>query len=59
MKSRYSGNCFLCHKFVPAGKGDIQSIGSLPKHIKIKHTGPNYRGNWLIRCFDCKGKGNI
>jgi len=42
MLTKYAGNCFRCHKHVQIKEGDIQRAN----------------GDWLIRCFACKGKGN-
>ncbi len=56
--NKYPEKCFICGKDVPAGNGDFQSVGSLPKDIRKQYTGVNYRGKWLIRCFNCKGVGN-
>lgn len=56
--TRYDGICFMCGKTVKAGKGDFQSIGSLSKELKKNYTGANYKGKWLVRCFQCKGLGN-
>lgn len=58
MLIKYPGVCDWCGKKVEAGKGDFQSVGSLPKHIREKFTGKNYKGRWLIRCFNCKGRPN-
>jgi DNA-directed RNA polymerase subunit N (RpoN/RPB10) len=58
MLTRFDGVCFKCGKTVKAGKGDFQSIGSLSKELKKQHTGKNYHGKWLVRCFSCKGTGN-
>jgi hypothetical protein len=55
----YPGNCDFCGKYVPKGKGDFQSIGSLSKKQKKLFTGVNYKGKWLIRCFQCKHTGNV
>lgn len=52
--TRYDGNCFMCGEFVKAGKGDFQSVGTLPKEIRSK-----YNRKWLVRCFSCKGLGNV
>jgi len=48
----------MCDKEVPPRKGDFQHIKSLPNKEKVKHTGANYHGKWLVRCFACKGLGN-
>lgn len=56
--NRFAGKCFICGHDVPTGKGDFQSVGSLPKDIRKNYTGANYKGKWLIRCFKCKGSGN-
>lgn len=53
--TQYNGICFMCGKNVPAGRGDFQSVGSLPKKDRSKYAG---RGKWLVRCFQCKGLGN-
>lgn len=53
--TRYDGVCFRCGKTVKAGKGDFQSVGSLPKPQRAKYAG---KGKWLVRCFGCKGVGN-
>ncbi len=58
MRTQYPGVCFKCNRNVPAGKGDFQSIGSLPKGMRSNYTGANYKGKWLVRCFLCKGTGN-
>ena len=52
--TRYDGDCFRCGTFVKAGKGDFQSVGTLPKKERVK-----YRKRWLVRCFGCKGLGNV
>lgn len=57
--TKYKGTCDFCGKNVPAGKGDFQSIGSLSKKAKALYTGANYKGKWLIRCFGCRGTGNM
>ena len=54
--NKYKGICFICGKEVLPHRGDFQSIGSLPKKIRKKYTGVNYKGKWLVRCFNCKGK---
>lgn len=43
----------MCGKDVPAGKGDFQSVGSLPKSWRSK-----IMGRWVVRCFGCKDLGN-
>lgn len=57
--NRYKGICFICGQNVPPRKGDFQNISTLPKSIRKKYTGVNYKGSWLVRCFGCKGLGNI
>jgi len=57
--NKYKGVCFICDKEVLPYKGDFQSIECLPKKIKKGYVGANYKGKWLVRCFACKGKGNI
>ena len=54
----YEGICDWCGVKVPPCRGDFQSIGSLPKDYKKWYTGLNYKGRWLIRCFNCRGTGN-
>jgi hypothetical protein len=56
---RYAGTCDFCGKHTLSGKGDFQSIGSLSKKTKQLYTGAGYKGKWLIRCFKCKGTGNV
>ncbi len=51
----FGGICDFCGKDTKAGKGHFQSIGSLGKKEKAFFTGVNYKGKWLIRCFQCKG----
>lgn len=58
MLTKYKGVCDFCGRETHAGKGDFQSIGSLPQKYKHLYTGKNYQGKWLIRCFHCKGAGN-
>lgn len=52
--TRYDGNCFRCGTSVKAGKGDFQSVGTLQKKDRSK-----YNRKWLVRCFACKGLGNV
>ena len=42
--NRYPGICWKCEKQVPAGGGDFELVGSLPKDVKPKYTGKNYKG---------------
>lgn len=56
--TRYAGQCAFCGKQTPAGKGDFQSKGSLPKKTRAKLAAMRHPGMWLIRCFRCKGAGN-
>ena len=55
MKTKYDGNCFRCHKHVEAGKGDIQKTAKKGE-VAIRRS--TLKKEWLIRCFNCKGKGN-
>ena len=57
MRTQYPSKCFRCKKNVPAGKGDIQSIGSLSKNMRSQFA-TGFHGKWLVRCFACKGQGN-
>lgn len=54
MKTKYDGICFVCGEKVKSGNGDIQSKGSIPKEYRKL-----FYGKWLIRCFECKGAGNV
>jgi len=55
MLTKYDAVCFRCHKSVPAGKGDIQKTRKKGL-MEIRSTQTDK--TWLVRCFDCKGKGN-
>ena len=56
MRTMYAATCFRCHKHVPAGKGDIQKT-TKKGVMEIRST--QIEKTWLVRCFDCKGKGNV
>ena len=43
MRNKFAGNCFVCLKHVPIGKGYFQRMN----------------GGWATRCMKCVGKGNI
>lgn len=42
MRNKYPGNCCICNKHVPAGKGYFER---------------GRAGRWLVRCENCCGKG--
>lgn len=56
MRTKYDCICFRCGKKVEAGKGDFQAYWSLKKSERQL---VNKKGRWLVRCFACKGQGNI
>ena len=64
MRNQYPGTCLVCQKPVAANAGWFQ------KNITFKRPEGGKRGSavptatvsgagkWLLRCTDCKGKGN-
>jgi len=48
MSNKYSGNCFICGEHVKSGQGSFQ----------VAHPKWKLNTRWVIRCLNCRGKGN-
>lgn len=64
MRNQYPGHCLVCGAAVAAGAGWFQQNYQRKRPPGGKRGSGQYvptvpaAGKWLLRCLDCKGKGN-